>query len=149
CAVADQARELMRIACGARLDELIAIATQPRAHEMLMNRARDEQRMRWNLALHEIPVGDQQHELAVAHRLLRLIAHARDRVAQTLRRVVLKVDELMLEIRQREKLPQLSLRENRRAEQDVPPVLRRRYEDVRLGADLRLQRHNDRLAQRI
>ena len=53
------------------------------------------------------------------------------------------------ELLQTQNLPQLSLREDRGAEHNLAGVLRGRIEDIAFGADLRLQGHHDRLAQRI
>ena len=64
----------MRIARRAGLDQEVALAAQARPDEVLMHRAGDEQRMRGQPAAHEIAVGNEEHELAVAHGSLRLCA---------------------------------------------------------------------------
>jgi len=86
----------MGVARGARLDEQVALAAQALAYEMVIHGARHQQRVRRNLSLDEVSIRQQQDELAVADGLLCLLAHARDRGLQSfLRRVVLKVDELV------------------------------------------------------
>ena len=148
-AVSDETCEMMRVTRRAGLDEKIALTAQAGLHEVMMHGARHEQRVRRQLPLHEVAIGQQQHELTVAHGILRLLAHAQDGALQALIRVVLKVDELVRHLLQGEDLPQLPLRQNRRAQHDLPRMLGRGHEDVALRADLRLQRHHDRLAQRI
>ena len=83
-AVADEAGEMMRIARRAGLDQEVALAAQAGFHQVVMHGARGQQRVRRQLALHEIAIGQQQHELAVAHGVLRLLAHAQDGALQTL-----------------------------------------------------------------
>ncbi len=68
---------------------------------------------------------------------------------QTLGGLVLQIDELVRDFLESEDLTQLALRKDRRAQHDLPRMLRRRHEDVALRSDLGLQRHHDRLAQRI
>ena len=148
-AVADQAGEMVRLARGAGLDQQVALAAQPALHQVLVHRAGHEQRVRGDAALHQVAIRQQQHQLALAHRALRLRAHAPDRALQAFGRVVLQVDELVRDLLDRENLPQLALREDRRAEHHLRGVLGRGREDVAFRPDLRLQRHHDRLAQRI
>ena len=148
-AVADEAGEMMRLARGAGLDEQIALAAQPGLHQVLVHRAGGEQRVRRNAPLDQVAVREQQHQLALAHRALRLCAQPQDRSPQALGGVVLQVEELVRDLLDGEDLAQLALRQDRRAEHHLARVLGRGLEDVALRPDLRLQRHHDRLAQRI
>ena len=81
-AVAQETGEVMRVARGARFDQDIALATQARLDQSMMHGARGEQRMDRHLALHEIAVRQEQHELPGAHRGLRLIADREYRAFQ-------------------------------------------------------------------
>ena len=65
--------------------------------------------------------------------------------------VVLQVDEFVRHagILERHDLPQLALRQNGRTQDDLFGMLLRGHEDIRLGADLRLQRHHDAFAQAV
>ena len=139
----------MRLARGAGLDQQVALTAQAGLHQVLVHGAGHEQRMRGDAALHQVAVREQQHQLALAHRALRLRAHAPDRVLQALRRVVLQVEKFVRDRLDGQDLPQLPLRENRRAEHHLAGVFRRGQENVALRADLGLQRHHDALAQRI
>ncbi len=103
--------------------------------------------MRGQLPLHQVAVREQQHELALAHRTFCLGAHASDRRFKPFRRLVLQVDEGMRYFLEAQDLAQLALREDGRAEHDLPRMIGRRHEDVALRPDLGLQRHHDRLAQ--
>ncbi len=114
--VADQAGEMMCIARRARLHQDIALATQARLDQPVMNGTGGEQRMHGHFSLDEIPVGEQQHNLAAADRGLGLIAHLRQDGLEVRMLVVLQVDELVgyAGIRKRHDLPQFTLREHRR-----------------------------------
>ncbi len=46
CAVADEAREMMRVARSSGLDQEVALAAQSHLHQMMVNGAGDEQRVR-------------------------------------------------------------------------------------------------------
>jgi hypothetical protein len=59
---------MMRVARRAGLDQNIALAAQAGLHQVMMHGARGEQRVRGHLALDQVAIGQQQHELAVAHR---------------------------------------------------------------------------------
>ena len=71
-AIADQAGEMMRVACGAGFDNQIAITTQADADQMLVHRTGHQQRMDRQLVGFGIAIGQNQDNRAVAHRLLRL-----------------------------------------------------------------------------
>ena len=107
--IADQAGEVMRLARGAGLDEQVALAAQAGLQQVLMHRCGHQQRVRGHAALDQVTVRQQQHELALAHRALRLRAQAHDRLAQALRRLVLQVDELVRDLLERQDLAQLPL----------------------------------------
>ena len=115
-AAADQAGEVMRVARRAGLHQNIALAAQPGLHQPVMHGAGGEQRVDRHLAFDEIPVGEQQHDLAIAHRGFRLIAYRRQGSLQIHALVVLQIDELVRHagIRERHDLPQLALREHGR-----------------------------------
>ena len=70
---------MMRIARGAGLDQNVALAAQSGLDQPVMHRAGRKQRVHRQLALHQIAIGQQQHQLAVAHRSFGLIADAQDR----------------------------------------------------------------------
>ena len=99
----------MRFARRAGLDEQVALAAQPQGHQVLMHRAGYEQGVRGQAPLHQIPIRQEQHELAVAHGVLGLRAQTRDCLPQPFRRVVLQVEELVCDFLEREDLSQLPL----------------------------------------
>ena len=115
--VADQAGEVMRIARRAGFHQDVALAAQSGCNQPVMHRAGGQQGMDRQLVLDRIAVGKQQHQLAVAHRRLGLIAHRQNRVLEVELAVVLQIDELVRNagIRQGHDLAQLALRENGRA----------------------------------
>ena len=141
----------MRIARRARLHQNVALATQASLHQTRMHRAGGEQRVNGQLASHQIPIGEQQHELAVPHGGFRAIADPQDGALQVEFFLVLQVEKFMRDARvgHAHDLPQLALREHGRVEHDLIRVLRRRHEDIALRSDLRLQRHDDAFAQTI
>ena len=94
-AVADQAREMMRIARRAGLDQDVALAAQAGLHQPVMHRAGGEQRMDRHLALHQVAVGQQQHQLAGAHRRFGLVADRSIALGRGSLDRVLQVDELV------------------------------------------------------
>ena len=151
CAVADETGEVMRIAGGAGLNQQIALAAQARPDEVLVHGPGRKQRVRRQPAANEVTVGKEQHELVAPHRSFRLRAQTRDRSFEPLFGLVLQVKELVgdAELGQSQDLPELPLREDRRAEHNLAGVLWGRLKDIALRSDLRLQRHYDRLAQRI
>ena len=86
----------MRVARRAGLHQDIALAAQARLDQTVMHGAGGEQRMHGDLALDQVAIGQEQHDLAAAHRGFRLIAdlstwRRRDRVLL----VVLQIDELV------------------------------------------------------
>ncbi len=140
---------MMRVARRAGLDQQVALASQAGFHQVMVDRTGHEQRMRGQLSLDQVAVRKKQHQLAVANGALRLLAHPQNRGFQPLGGLVLQVDELVRDFLQPQDLPQLALRQNRRAQHDLARMLGRRHEDVALRSDLGLQRHDDGLAQRI
>ena len=150
-AVADEAGEMMRIARRARLDQQIALAAQARLDQAVMHGPGGEQGVNGDLALDEVSIRQQQDELAGAHRRFRLIADREDCGLELEPGVELQIDELMRHARivETHDLAELALREHGRTQHDLFGVLLGRYEDVAFGTDLRLQRHDDALAQRV
>ena len=59
---------------------------RPGLHQVLVHRTGREQRVRRNASLDQVAVREQQHQLALAHRALRLCAQPQDRSPQALRR---------------------------------------------------------------
>ena len=150
-AVADEAGEMVRIARRAGLDQDVALAAQTSLYQPMMHGTGREQSLNGNLALDQITVRQQQDELAGAHRCFGLIAHREDGALQVEGLVILQAQEFVryAGIRETHDLPQFPLRQDRRTQDDLFGVLLRRHEDIGLGPDLRLQRHDDALAQRI
>ena len=107
--------------------------------------------MRGQLALHQVAVGQHQHQFAVAHGGFGLIADAQDGSLESLFRLVLQIDELvgLDHIVRGQDLAQLALRQDGRVQYDLTRVLRDGHENIAFGTDLRGERHHDRLAQRI
>ena len=114
--VADQAGEMMRIARRAGLHQDVALAAQSGLDQAVMHRAGGEQGVHGHLALDQVAVRQQQHDLAAAHRVLRVIADLEQRGLEVHVLVVLQIDEFIRHpgIGQRHDLPQFALREHRR-----------------------------------
>ena len=148
-AITDEAGKVMRITRRAGLDDQIAAAAQTHLDQMVMNCTCGKQRMNRYLFFDQIAIRDQQHQIAIAHCSLSLMAQATQCVLKTLFGHVLQVDERVLDalIGHADDLAQLALREDRRVQHDLLGVMRARMKHVELGTDLRLQRHHDRLAQ--
>ena len=113
-AIADQAREVMRIPGRAGLDDDVALAAQAFFDEAVMDGSRREQRVDRDQVLLEIPVGQQQDELACADSSLGLVAHGKNCVLERQRLSVLQVDELVRDALalHRDQLPELALRQH-------------------------------------
>ena len=82
---------------SARLDDEIALAAQSGGHQPVVHGTGGEQRVHGDLALHQVAIRQQDHQLAfLAHRFFSLRADAQDGVLHVfLRRVVLQVDEFV------------------------------------------------------
>ena len=90
-AIADQAGKMVRVARRAGLHQDVALAAQAGVDQAVMHRAGGEQRMDGQTPLDEIPVREQQHQLAGAHRGLGVVAHRENGRLQVHARVILQV----------------------------------------------------------
>ena len=99
----------MRLARGAGLDEQVALAAQAGLEQVLMHGSGHQQRVRGNAPLDQVTIRQQQHQLPLAHRTLRLRAQAHDRLAQALGGLVLQVEKFVRDLLDRQDLAQLPL----------------------------------------
>ena len=152
-AVADQAREVMRVTRGGGLDDDVAIAAQAGGDQRGVDGTGGQQRVHRQLAALDRAVGQHQHDLAGANRGDGFFADMVDGRLQADRRVVVQVDDLVRVIRvivaDRQQCLELGFAEHRRVDQQARGALRRFFEHALFGAELAFQRHHDLLAQRI
>ncbi len=150
-AEADQAGEVVRVARVAGLDEDVAVAAQLLLGQARVHGTGREQRVDRQQARHRVAVGQQDQHRAAAHRVFGAVAEIFERGLETDLLVVIQVelDVRRRDVRQRQHLAQLALREDRRVEQHLLGVVGRHVEHVAFQTDLRGQRHDQALAQRI
>ena len=111
-AIADQAREMMRVTCSTGFDNQVAITTQAHTDQMLVHCTGHQQRMNRQLVGFGIAIGQNQDNRAVSYRLLCFKTQAFDRVFKTFFRRAMQMQQMagFSKFRQLQNLVELALR---------------------------------------
>ncbi|MNZ67067.1 hypothetical protein D3C78_853020 [compost metagenome] len=150
-AEAQQHGEVVRITGSGGFDQDVAVATQAFFRQAVVDRANGERSVHRQLARGDVAVAEHQLGLARAHRFFSLIGDVADGRFQADAFFVVEVDQLTVEafaLQVHQRTP-LGGRNDRGAEDYPRGMLRRFLEDVALGTQADLQRHDDRFAQRV
>ena len=150
-AVADQRRDVVRVADGAGVDQQVGAAAQPGADQRVVHRAGGEQGMHRHPPRRRVAVGQHQDHAAVGdgpHRPGGELAH---HLAQIARAVPVQADPVrpVDALAEGQQALEFLVRQHRRFDHHPLGVAARLLEQVELRAQAGLQRHHDLLAQRI
>ena len=94
-AVADQAGEVVWIACGRGLDDDVAVAAQTFLYQPVVDGSDRHQCMNRQTSALDRTVRQHDHHLAAPHRRHGLLAHRLQRCLESERRVIVEVDDLL------------------------------------------------------
>ncbi len=150
-AVADQRRDMMRVAGGGGVDQQVGVAAQAVAHQPVMHRAGGQQGVDRQPVVGDGVVGQHQQRHARAHRRRRLGADPFDGGPEAFAGRVVQVDDPMrvAAVGVGQQRPVATLGQHRRVGGQPRRVGRAFLEQVALGAQTGFQRHHHRLAQRV
>ncbi len=153
-AVADQAGEMMHVPRFAGLQDQADFGSGAFAHEVMVDRRNAEQARDRRPFLVDAAVAEDQELVALFDRLRSLPAHVVDRGAEPVRpfgHAEEHAQRLALEIRVGDPadLLQVGVRQNRLLHLDAAAGFRRLLHQVGLRSDVRHQRHDELLADRI
>ncbi|MNJ45674.1 hypothetical protein D3C77_407810 [compost metagenome] len=141
----------MRVAGSSGFDQDVAVATQAQFGQAVMHGAHRQRGMHRQFARGDMAVAQHQLGLATAHGFFGLVGDVAHRCFQAKAFFVVEVDQLTLEawaVEVHQRAP-LGRRNHRRAEDHPRGVLGGFLEDVALGTQADLQRHDDRFTQRV
>jgi len=143
---------VVRVAHAAGFDHEVGVAAQAGGDQRMVHAAHGEQRVDRQAIFRKVAVGQDKNHLACAHRVDRARGQRLDRGLQRGRsRVVLQVerDRGKRRVVQVQQLVEGFLRQQRRVDLDPVRVRRGFLEQVALGAERSVERHHDRLADRV
>ena len=147
----DQHGKVVRIACGGGFHQDVAVAAQAFLGQAVVHRTGRQGRMHRQLARGDMAVAEDDLGPPATHGFFGLVGDVAHRRFQPDALVVVQVDDLASEARTLEvhQRAPLGRGDHRRAEDHPRSVLRRLFEDVALGTEADLQRHDDGFTQRV